>query len=256
MKFHWIIKGQYSIEELTESFDSLGDNRYESVLIPFQPTKHEPIVVTMFLAHKYPNIRYMIAIRPYTISFGHLAMITKTFNIFFKNRPIINFVSGQFESEYEYFVGETSTNEERKEFLYNYVKLFVEKANAKEYTDIAISGTSEQSLKTISDFADYGISLLCNIDKTHLFDKNKKNMVRAFIALDFDPVNNIGERDTMNVFTAREKENSLCGSEESIINQIAELEKRGVTDLLISTTYQDYKNFNKIHALVDKYQSK
>jgi len=243
MKFHWMVKGSYSSANILSTVNSIGFGRYESVLLPFELGNNDPMVSAIFLANNFPNQKFMIAVRPYTISARYLSMVAQTFLDYFKNKLIINFVAGTNDDEYKMFTNKIASHKERKDESYKYIKSFVQDLNGGSYSDIAISGASEYSVNSCSEFSAINIALMEDIDK---LNKNNRIMLRVSIGVDVDHSRLIGDR---------ELKNSICGTEEHILTKIKELELMGVTDLLISNTYANFKDSNKTHALVDKYKS-
>ena len=244
MKFHWMLHGSYPTSNILKTVvKDLGSNRYESILLTFQLNQNEPMVSAMFLTNNFPNQRFMVAVRPYTISSRHLSMMAKTFYEYFNNKLIINFVSGTYDNEYELFTNKTSTREERKDELYGYIKSFVEDLNGTLYSDIAISGASDKSISLCSEFSAINIALIQDLDK---LNKDNNIMLRVSIGVDLDK---------SQMTTDREFNNSICGTEDYIINKIKELEAMGITDILISNTYENITEINKTNALVDRYKS-
>jgi 5'(3')-deoxyribonucleotidase len=71
-------------------------------------------------------------------------------------------------------------------------------------------------------------------------------MLRVSIGIDVDK---------SQMTTDREFNNSICGTEDYIINKIKELEAMGITDILISNTYENITEIDKTNALVDRYKS-
>jgi len=238
-----MLKGSYSSANILNTVNSIGHGRYESVLLPFQLNNNEPMVSAIFLANSFPDQRFMIAVRPYTISARYLSMVAQTFLDYFKNKLIINFVAGTSDDEYKMFTNKTASHQKRKNESYEYIKSFVQDLNGGSYSDIAISGASEYAVNSCSEFSAINIALMEDIDK---LNKHNRIILRVSIGVDVDQ---------SRIIENRELKNSICGTEEYILNKIKELELMGVTDLLISNTYANPKDSNKTHALVDKYRS-
>ena len=241
-------KGNYSNIELLSLMDSIYSHGYESILLAFQIDNNDPIVSAGFLASKYPNIRYMIAIRPYTVSYMHLSLIAKTFYEYYNNKLIINFVAGTHDEEYNYFTGKTSSIQERKKMLKEYVDSFINNADGKSYSDIAISGFSKESSFSSKDSADICIGLLSDLDKIDKDSLGKRIMVRVSIGLNIEKDNAIFDSE-------REYNNSICGSKEFIINELCRIESLGVTDILVSSLFSRTSDIDSIHKIIEEFKT-
>lgn len=246
INFHWMAKGNYFKNELLELMDNIYPYKYKSILLPFQTFKNEPLISASFLASNYKDIKFMVAIRPYTISALHLAMAAKTFYDLYGDRLIINFVAGTYDEEYEMFTGRPSSIEDRKKMLYDYLSKFVEFSEGEKYAEIAISGSSENSLKTSMEFADYSINLLSDIDK--ILNYKKPKMLRV----SFAPNKGIKECVFDN---PKEANNSFCGNQTETFSFLNSLERRGITDLLVSTTFSEIDNVNILHNMLSDYRA-
>lgn len=245
INFHWMAKGNYFKNELISLMDSIEPYTYKSILLPFQTLKNEPIISASFLANKYKHIKFMVAIRPYTISSLHLAMMVKTFYDLYGYRLIINFVAGTYDNEYKLFTGKDSDIAQRKQILVNYIQDFINHCNGNKYAEIAISGSSLTSIEAVNKFGDYSINLLSDIDK--LQNCFKPKMLRVSFAIDKTKEESIFDSE-------KELNNSFCGTKNDIYKFLNNLEQQGVTDILISTLFSEINNVQKLHDTLYKYR--
>lgn len=244
INFHWMAKGSYSKEELIALMDNIDSYSYKSILLPFQIFKNEPIVSASFLANNYKNIKFMLAVRPYTISALHLSMMVKTFYDLYGDRLILNFVAGTFDEEYKLFTGLPSNIQNRKEALHNYIEDFINYCDGNKYAEIAVSGSSHQSIETSNKLADYCINLFSDFDKIN--NSNKPNILRISFAIDKNKDECIFAND-------KETDNSFCGNEKDIHNFLNNCKDKGITDMLVSTLFSEVASVDKLHKVLHNY---
>lgn len=242
--FHWMIKENYSRKELESVILDCEDVGYSSVLLPFQVSKNEPISSASFLASKFNKINLMIAIRPYTITPLHFAMFCKTFYDLYGNRLIVNFVAGTNDEEEYLFTKQITSKQNRKIMTKNFIEELLGVLDDHEKPAFAVSGSSKESLETFRLYGDISINLMSDFlnNKKEILDINKRNMVRLSIDLD-----NVDYEDQC----IKQKNNSFIGNEKNLLIEIQNISSNGITDLLISNTYEN-KNSRSIHDFVKR----
>lgn len=235
---HWMIKDVSNKNQIQEILN-ISNIGYKSFLLPFQTFKDEPFILSTYLCSKVENQKFMIAVRPYTISALHLALMCKTFKEFYGDRLIINFVAGTYDIEQEMFSKIKMSKEERKQLLQDFIKDFIGfVGNSKP--EIFISGSSQKTFETVSLYGDGCVLLLSDFykNKEDILKLNKKIIARVSISNKIVSV------------AKREENNSIFGNINEIKNQILFLEKEGITDFLISGMYSN-PNWDGIHSIVD-----
>lgn len=242
--YHWMVKGNKSKKDLEEIMDSIHDVGYKSILLPFQIKKNEPIISATYLASKYENIKFMVAIRPYTITARHLAMMCRTFNEFYGNRLIINFVSGTDDDGEKIFTGSTNGIDQRRILLAKFIEDMIESLDIDELPTIGISGSSEKTLETVKKYGDMSINLLSDFERNEKEIKNSNKKIMARVSLDIND-----SKSNMNILCEKEENNYISGSENEIQSSINNIGYSGVTDLLISGMYA-YNNDKLIHNFI------
>ena len=245
INFHWMAKGSYSKEELISLMDNIDSYSYKSILLPFQVFKNEPIISASFLADNYKNIKFMVAIRPYTISSLHLSMMVKTFYDLYGDRLILNFVAGTFDEEYKLFTGSNSSIQDRKEAVHKYIEDFINYCEGNKYAEIAVSGSSHKSIETSNKLADYSINLFSDFDKIN--NSSKHNIFRMSFAIDKNKNECIFAND-------KETNNSFCGNEKDIHNFLNNCRDKGITDMLVSTLFSETNAVDKLHKILHNYR--
>lgn len=239
-----MIKEEHKKEDILNLMDQVSDSGYKSILLPFQPEKNEPISLANFLANRYNNISFMIAIRPYTITPVHLAMACRTFYDMYGSKLIINLVPGSKDSEEILFTNKKTNIYERKISIRNYILDVCSFLKDSEIPEFALTGYSDETLFTLKNYADISINLISDFmnNKEKIISNNKKNMVRVSIDLD-------NEKGIYDESCIKQENNSFFGNSQYVIEKINDLKIHGVTDLLISNTYENNKS-TAIHSLI------
>jgi hypothetical protein len=110
------------------NIDDLESNGFDGVLFTYNPYQGDFFVRIANTINKNQKIKYMIAIRPHTISAQYLCMINKSMNEIQKNRLQINLIAGHIkphEIDFNGFVGEVtdySSVKDRTNYLIEYIK--------------------------------------------------------------------------------------------------------------------------------------
>jgi hypothetical protein len=128
------------------------------------------------------NIKYLIAIRPYTISPQYLSMINQSMNKISKDRLQINFISGYLkdnESHIKGIVGDIndqSSSIDRSNYMINFLETLNKMQNNENSLDFYVSTTNEyvfakakeHNSKIIIPYSDYKRGTWTN----HKYNKN------------------------------------------------------------------------------------
>lgn len=130
MNFFWFERSNvYDIKEISSELEEFG---FCGVLLVYSFYSDDQFVKIANAIDVNQKIKYMVAIRPYTISPQYLSMINNSFEKISKNRIIINFITG-WVSDFDKEVGgihgsvnDLSSNIERSEHLVEYLKLLSE----------------------------------------------------------------------------------------------------------------------------------
>lgn len=163
MNFYWF--GRTKDNNLSEISQELEDAGFSGILLPYAVDVGDYFVQVARSINSQQQLKYIIAIRPYTISPQHLAMIIKSLNSIESDRVWINFVSGQILDEEKVvggIIGETndlSSQDERRKYLESYVPIFFnlcKQLNIK--TQICISGMGEDIASLVEEYGDYNFA--------------------------------------------------------------------------------------------------
>lgn len=134
-----------------ELLRKLSQNSFAGVLFTYDATQGDFFVKVARDIRLDETIKYMIAIRPYTISPQYLCMINKAMNDISKDRLQINIIAGHIKNHEKDFGGfvdeikDTSSNIDRSNYLIKYIKVLEEmRANNKvEVPDYYVSSTNQ-----------------------------------------------------------------------------------------------------------------
>jgi hypothetical protein len=163
MNFYWF--GRTKNNNLSEISSELEESGFDGILLPYGSDVGDYFVQVARSVRSDQKLKYIVAIRPYTISPQHLAMIIKSLNAIDSDRVWINFVSGQILEEEKSMggiigeVNDSSSQYERRKYLENYVPIFFEfckKLNVK--TKICISGMGEDIGSLVEKYGDYSFA--------------------------------------------------------------------------------------------------
>jgi len=126
MNFFWFERSDFfNIKKLSVD---LEDNGFCGVMLPYSFFSGDQFVKIANAIDVNKKIKYIVAIRPYTMSSQYLSMINRSFNKISKNRISINFVTGWiYEKEknvggIQGEINDASSNVERSNYLIEYIK--------------------------------------------------------------------------------------------------------------------------------------
>ena len=154
--FEW--QDTYTLNTIAKELEKFG---FFAILLPYTETSGDNFIRIAKTIEKDKAIKYMVAIRPYTISPQYLSGICSSLEEFAKERIMINFVVGS-PSEIgkkETILGEItdiSDHFAKREYLAKYVQIFKD-INSHNTTKICISGGSKEVISVTESLADYGI---------------------------------------------------------------------------------------------------
>lgn len=130
--------------------DYLEENGFDGILFTYNPYEGDFFVRVANTINKNQKIKYMIAIRPHTMSAQYLCMINKAMNEIQKDRLQINLIAGHIkpnEIDFNGIIGEItdySSVKDRTNYLIKYIEELSKMENNKkiEIPDYYISCTN------------------------------------------------------------------------------------------------------------------
>lgn len=253
MNFHWMPniwdKGPLSPKDINKLLVDLDHFGYESIMMSFRPSEGDTFIKAANAINVDGKIKIMVAIRPYALTARYLMMMCKGFEEIAENRLILNIIAGTFDDSQKLFCPASSLEQRKKDAGIFVQRLKENNLNIKNFPTIAFSGSSLSTLENVKNFGDMNISMLSDFHKyfnQYEMIKNKRIMVKLWINMS----NNFN-----NISNIREKNNTIYGDADSIKKQILELQKIGITDILISQSTLD-DNDIAIHNLVKEMSNK
>jgi len=260
MKLHWMeVYGDTSMQGLQKTGKYLTDSQYYSCLLTYHSTRPDFWILCTRILNINDTFKYLLAIRTYAISPEYFVAMYKAFDEIQKNRIMFNIVSGDIhpseKSIDDIIFGKENfdTIEKRLDYTNEWIKKVFSILDRQKQVrpEIVMSGSSEKTLQTASLFADYNLCMLNEYrqDKKK-FQKNKNRMV--CVGMTIRKSYEEAEKFVDNIDCKTDKKWSIFGTEKQILEEIDNLEKDGVTDLLIRNHRGDHQ-FELIHHLVKKY---
>jgi alkanesulfonate monooxygenase SsuD/methylene tetrahydromethanopterin reductase-like flavin-dependent oxidoreductase (luciferase family) len=245
-----------SIKELKNLTDLLDDAGYYSLLLPYSSLLPDFWIKSANVLNEKHKLKYMIAIRPYSISPEYCAMMCESFHEISKNRLMLNVVAGEL-SDNESFEGIQikhnflETPELRKELMIDFLKKIKKMKVLKHYPEIVISGVSELSYLAAEEYGTMHASMYDDYMK----NKNKiPNSVKKMVSISIIIKNT--EEEAKNLYdkieNKRQKQHCFYGTPENVMNRILSLKNEGVTDVLLHKIEFDTDAF-LIHKTIKKY---
>jgi alkanesulfonate monooxygenase SsuD/methylene tetrahydromethanopterin reductase-like flavin-dependent oxidoreductase (luciferase family) len=249
--FHWLARENYSIENLIELSNELEAVGYYSVLLTYHSNTPDSFIKIPHIINKNHKIKYMIAIRPHSISPEYLKMQCDGFKEIQDDRLIINFVAGNLLEDESTPVPtvdrilEKMDLDSRRDHLNKFLEIF--KGLPGDKPEIAISGSSEKILVSAEEYADALIVELYPYINKHIYGKdiNKKIVtVNLCIRETQEEIDEIFKNKTIQGLDPK-----YSGTKDKVIGNILKLHDIGIKDIMVSAGFGDLQKY-RIHDLV------
>ena len=158
MNFYWF--SHDPDKDLGYISDLLEDSGFYGWLIPYATGYSDAFVRVARSLKTKQKLKYLVAVRPYTISAQYLMAIIKSLDLIQEDRVRINFVPGLTEGEESFGgifsdINDATPFEERKMFFCSYLEQFKKWDVKKPYT--YISGLSDSLCPNIDSLGDANI---------------------------------------------------------------------------------------------------
>ena len=257
MKFHWMDRGESDnsskIKKLAEELEEYG---YYSLLLTYHSKQTDLLTKSLLAADNNIKLKFMIAIRTYSISPEYLSMICQSYNKSFTNKIMLNITSGDIHLDEtsiediplfkEYF----DTPEKRLNYTEEWTKKFIEICSNKYLPELVMAGHSTKTRLMANKF---NATHLAMLDMHFKYIKesniivNNKQMVSLSIIIrnDIDDAKDFLLKNN----TAGAENWTLIGNKEEIKKEILNLNKLGITDILISQCPND-DQIHLVHELI------
>jgi alkanesulfonate monooxygenase SsuD/methylene tetrahydromethanopterin reductase-like flavin-dependent oxidoreductase (luciferase family) len=238
-----------AIREESEILEEVG---YYSVLLTYHSKQNDVLLSSFLAANKNHKLKYMIAMRTYSISPEYLHMIYRSYNSKYPNKLMFNICSGDIHAnetsidDLVYLSDDLDTPEKRLLYTKEWIKKF-KKIAEKDLPELVMSGHSEATNKMADENGFANISMLDMYKKEINFRRSQKHIVSLSVLI----------RDSKDEAFNFIKENAsggalnwtIYGTREEVKEELLNLSNLGVTDILISQTQKDEKVY-LVHDLI------
>lgn len=245
-----------TVEGLKTLSKELDDAGYYSVLLVYHSNEPDHWIKAAHVLDKNQKIKYMPAIRTYSISPEYFNMICRSFNEIQNDRLMINLVSGDLqkdESSIDDVVAISSfvkTHEHRLLYTEEWLEKYFSLKTHDPRVEIIMSGHSQKTLDLSKKYSFKHLSMLdeyLNEHKGYKFRENKNEIV-TFAAVIRD--SNEEAFKFMNDLNSESAFNwTLYGDKESVKKQIKKIIDMGIKDIMISNHRAD-NQYRLIHEVV------
>lgn len=256
LRYHWFANSSASdsLSDFSQKVSFLDSCGYYSVLLPYNNNLSDWFIRAARTLVVGEKIKYNIALRSTSISPEYCSMMARAFSSIDGGRLILNVLSGspQVSENVDILLQERSaTKQSVIEFLkyLNSDRLF-----NKTKTEIMVPGNASEIIKAAALYADYGATDIISLEREDTDSKlgrdkilEYKTLPRLVVSTDIVVSANDSEKKS---FIDRYGESGIIvGSLEEIGNRIAELQQRGMTDILIANHPGD-KFPHRIHDVI------
>jgi hypothetical protein len=158
MNIYWF--GRHSDKDFSYVSDLLEDSGFYGWLIPYGAGHLDPFTRVARSLKKEQKLKYLVAVRPYTISAQYLLSIIKSLDSIEEDRVRINFVPGFSDGEESFGgvfsdVNDATPFEDRKKFFCSYLEKFKDWDIKKPYT--YVSGMQDSLCPNMDSLGDANI---------------------------------------------------------------------------------------------------
>lgn len=262
MKFHWMVRYENLNQNVYDKLsDDLNDSGYHSVLTTYHSLSTDPVSKAANVLKPHRNLKYMPAIRTYTMSPEYCIMICRSFHEISPNKLAINIVAGDIHDNETtmndcLFINDLiDTIDKRIEYTKEWLKIFSKYKNEPYYPELFISSKSESGIKNVIEFADSGLAM---IDE-YMRDANKFKDIKR-LTLSCAVV--IEDTEELAIEKAKEYYPSgdpsgyapwvICGTESSVMDKFKEIENLGIDGLMLHIPREHLDVSYRVHGLVKK----
>ncbi len=248
MNFYWF--GRPKENELLLLSKELEDANFFGMLLPYEVNLGDYFVKIANSIKKDQKIKYVVAIRPYTISPQYLVSIIKSLNSIDPERVWVNFVSGQILDKEKLTGGifgeitDTSSIDKRRDYLKEYVPVFKRICNQNNVkTKICISGTDDSIFSLTERFGDYNFAAAESYFKNGKFKDLSKPRVLSMCPFIRKTEEEVEELKNNKNFTP----DITLTTENNLINIIKKMKDDGINDVM----FYDYGIIEERKRIID-----
>jgi alkanesulfonate monooxygenase SsuD/methylene tetrahydromethanopterin reductase-like flavin-dependent oxidoreductase (luciferase family) len=263
IRFHYMATSDdLSPDGLSKLSDELDSYGYYSVLLTYDPMVSDNLIKVANILNKNHKIKYMPAIRTYSMSPEYFGMVCRAFDEIQENRLMVNIISGNMnvnETYLEDIVAISSfirSHEQRIYYTEEWVQKFLSLKFMSNYPEIVMSGHSDKTIEIANNNKIMHVASWFNykdFNTKERYKSNYKQMVN-FAAVVRDSMEEAQSFiDNLNHNNAELW--TIYGTKETLYNHILELYNEGVHDVQISTFNEDTEK-HKVHQLIKEMDGK
>ena len=251
--FHWMNRrtNSLSISGIKRLYSQKEKFGYESILLTTKEFQSDNFIKCAATLDPTKKIKYMIAVRPYSISAQYCAQMTAAFHEIAPGRLMLNIVSGETSGEkrepdpcYEVDI-DVSTHQGRLDYIPGWLERFTNTYAMGKKPTILVGTRNQDLLNATKEYTD--ISLCMVNDYIDNPDKYRLNYNRRMISAQV-VIRNTDE-EALKVLESTYTESPgikawvIWGSRETVKQRILDLGAMGVTDVMLNNgtdvIYQD-----------------
>jgi len=255
-RYSWLARlDDTTVDGISCLSKSLDESNYYSVLLTYHSYDPDNWLKAARVLNPNHKIKYIIAIRPYSISPEYLVMMINSFEEIAKNRIMINIVGGMGPEE-EQSMSNLILNKEyfdnpitRQQYTREYLKKVKEILPEDSTVEFVLSGSQDYDIETSNMYADCHLMYYSDFIKNHHKVKTSKNMV-SIMPIIRDTHDEAKEQyDSM--INKGLQQDVIYGTESEVIDQILELKALGATDIM-ANPHRINPNSYRVRLLINK----
>ena len=261
MRFHWFYRTNISVSDLQDLSKTLEDVGYYSVLLTYHSKMHDMILPSFGACDNNQKLKYLIAIRTYSVSPEYASMICKSYNEAFPNKLILNVCSGDIHADETtmddvvFIKNLIDTNEKRRKYTREWLSKFTELAKKGYLPEIVMGGHSDETKNICKEFNAINLSA-GTLYKEYYRNEDRvisdKQMIEFSVVIrdsDEEAFNFVNEHGVDGHKKGDDLRWTVYGTKDTVKKKIIEYKEMGATDILISYLSGD-NNILGIHNLV------
>ena len=180
MNIYWF--GRHLDKDFSYMSDLLEDSGFYGWLLPYAAGLSDPFIRIARSMDTDKKLKYLVAVRPYTLSPQYLLAITKSLDLIQEDRVRINFVPGLTKDGLERSFGgilgsvnDLSSFDDKKKYFCSYIEEFKKLKARKPYT--YLSGMLDDICPNMLDFGDANIVSYARLVEGKLKGYNKDTII-------------------------------------------------------------------------------
>ena len=252
LRYHWFGNtwDGISAKELSKRVSILDWAGYDSVLLPYHNMFGDNFIRAARAVNEFEKIKYNIALRTTSLSPEYCAMMCYAFHSIAPNRLMLNLLTGTPEAIENRGQINSDRDTLRKQLNEFVVDLKDNPLFKKTNTQIMISGNSPEILKIAYDHADFTSTNPLSIEREDVLSDTKMGQLNApRLTATTDICIFDTEEEAKQFERIYGSHQSIVGTRQFVTNRLLELQRQGITDVLIGQHPAD-KDISKTHDFI------